>query len=105
MNDCLFCKLITREITPKFIYESEGVVAFHDIKPRAKTHILVVPKKHIPTFLDIKVDDQVLLSEMLSVLQNFTKEKVSGKIGYKVVVNGGQYQEVPHLHWHFLADS
>jgi histidine triad (HIT) family protein len=104
MNDCLFCKLIKREIAPKFIFENDIVVAFHDIHPKAPIHILIVPKKHITGFLEIEKDDSGIIMEMIAVAQNLTKEHQSAKIGYKMVFNGGKYQEVPHLHWHLLGD-
>jgi histidine triad (HIT) family protein len=104
MKDCLFCKLINREIEPKFIFENDVVVAFYDIHPRADIHILIVPKKHIDGFLDISNDDQESIMEMIKVAQNLTNEHKSAKIGYRMVFNGGKYQEVPHLHWHLLGD-
>ena len=105
MKNCLFCKLINREIPPKFIYETEGVVAFYDIHPKADVHILVVPKKHLASFLDIKLDDQEIVMEMVKVAQHFTNQTKSARIGYKIVFNGGRHQEVPHLHWHLLGDK
>jgi histidine triad (HIT) family protein len=103
--DCLFCKLISGEIPPKFIYESDHVVAFHDIHPKAPVHILVVPKKHIPTFLDLSENDQNVVMEMIKVAQEFTKAQKSDKIGYRITFNGGKYQEIPHLHLHVLGDK
>lgn len=104
MNDCLFCKLINREIEPKFIFENDKVVAFYDIHPKAPIHILIVPKKHIPSLLDVAENDSDIIMEMIKVAQNLTNEHKSAKIGYKMVFNGGKYQEVPHLHWHLLGD-
>lgn len=104
MENCLFCKLISREIPPKFIFENDIVVAFHDIHPKADTHILIMPKKHIPGFLDITDGDKEIIMEMIKTAQNLTNEHKSAKIGYRMVFNGGKYQEVPHLHWHLLGD-
>jgi histidine triad (HIT) family protein len=105
MKDCLFCKLINREIEPKFIYESDLVVAFHDIHPKADIHILIVPKKHISSFLEIDMGDKDVIMEMIMAAQMLEKSQRFGKIGYKMVFNGGRYQEIPHLHWHLMGDQ
>ncbi len=104
MQTCIFCKLINREIPPKFIYESDTVVAFYDIHPQADIHILVVPKKHISDFLALGELDSDLTHEIIQVIQKLTKETKSDKIGYRIAISGGRYQEVPHLHWHLLGD-
>lgn len=105
MKDCIFCKLISGEIPPKFIYESDLVVAFYDTRPQADVHILVVPKKHISDFLALGELDSDLTTEIISVIQKLTKETKSDKIGYRIAISGGRYQEVPHLHWHLLGDK
>ena len=104
MKDCIFCKLISREVPPKFIYESDLVVAFYDTHPKADIHILVVSKKHITNFMEIKNEDQKIVMEMIKAAQVLEKDHKFGIIGYKVVFNGGRYSEVPHLHWHILGD-
>ena len=99
---CLFCKIINKEIPAKLAYEDEDVLAFYDIDPSAETHVLVIPKKHIETFLDLKKEHSNILSQMLRLTQQLIKsEKIDRK--YKLVINGGEYQFVPHLHWHLLG--
>ena len=61
MEDCIFCKIINREIPSKIVYEDEKVIAFNDVNPAAPIHILVVPKKHIPTLLDVPKDENELI--------------------------------------------
>lgn len=102
MEDCVFCKIIKKEIPTDLQFENEEVVAFNSIEPAAETHILVVPKKHISTFLDIKFEDSELFSKMISVVQELVSMKNLSQ-GYKLIFNGGKYQTIPHLHWHLLA--
>lgn len=100
MDDCIFCKIIKKEILSDIIYEDDFVIVFNDIKPVAKTHILIIPKKHISNFLDIK--NNFDFSKMIKVTQKIIK-KNKIDLGYKLIFNGGKYQEIPHLHWHLLA--
>jgi len=102
MTDCIFCKIVAGEIPSKKAAETINVLAFYDIDPSAETHVLVIPKKHIETFLDLKKEHSNILSQMLRLTQQLIKsEKIDRK--YKLVINGGEYQFVPHLHWHLLG--
>ena len=79
-----------------------NVVAFKDKDPSADTHILVVPKKHIETILDVRKEDMRTIEQMFRLAQQIVKEnKLERK--YKMVINGGEYQFVPHLHLHILG--
>ena len=99
-EDCLFCKIVSGEIPAKKLLETTKVLAFHDLHPSAETHVLVVPKEHLGTFLDLTDDD--LLSEMRQAIQQVINTLgLSG--AYRLVINGGKYQHVPHLHWHILG--
>jgi histidine triad (HIT) family protein len=103
MSDCIFCKIAKGEVPSEKVKESSKVVAFLDNDPSADTHILIVPKKHIETFLDIKQKEHAaILAEMLKMAQELVKEKKLQK-KYKIVINGGENQYVPHLHWHVLG--
>lgn len=104
MEDCIFCKIVAGEIRTNFIEKQADIVAFYDIVPLAPTHILILPKEHINTFLDIKDTHFGLISKMITLAQNLIKNYNFGQ-GYKMVFNGGHYQHVAHLHWHLLADS
>lgn len=102
MDDCIFCKIIAKSAPAEFVGENEKAIAFKSIQPVAQHHILIVPKKHLATFMDITGEDKDLYFAMISLAQQIIKEKdIIG--GYKLVINGGKYQFVPHLHWHLLA--
>ena len=98
MEDCVFCKLIKGEIPRKLEYEDDRVVAFNSNKPVAEVHILIVPKKHIPTFMEL--GDEIL--DMTKAAQKIIKDKKLNS-GYRLCFNGGKYVEVPHVHLHLLA--
>lgn len=105
MNDCIFCKIANKQVSSKFEYESEDVVAFPDIAPSAEVHILIVPKKHIDGISHIEATEGNLLAEIYSVANNLVKEYNLENKAYKVIVNGGKAQHVPHLHFHLLGGN
>ena len=100
--DCIFCKIVKGVAPSKIQGESKSVIAFDSIAPVAKYHILITPKKHLDTFLDVKRADAELFYEMIYLAQKIIREKkIDG--GYKLLFNGGKYQVVNHLHWHLLG--
>ncbi len=105
MSDCIFCKIVDGEIPANKVMEDEEFIAFHDIHPKAKVHVLVIPKKHIPTFMDIQEEDVALLGRLHLFIQKVTKELNMDEKGFRVINNckdhGGQ--EVYHLHYHILG--
>ena len=102
MKDCIFCRIVKGELPSKKVLETENVVSFYDINPSADTHILIVPKKHIGTFMDITNKHKNLTSEMLGMARSIIKqEKLQNK--FRVSFNGGKLQIVPHLHMHVLG--
>lgn len=103
MSDCLFCKIINKEIPKEFTFESDSLVAFPDINPSADIHILIVPKEHIGSVEDIKAEHGPLLSEIYQVVKKLVADNNLQDNLYKVVVNGGKAQHVPHLHFHLLG--
>ncbi len=102
---CVFCKIVKGELPAKVVYEDDKVMAFHDINPQAPIHILVIPKKHIPTLNDISEKDKELIGHIFTVIKEIAKEAGIDQSGYRVLVNcnrdGGQ--EVFHLHFHLLG--
>ena len=100
--DCIFCKIINKEIPSTIVGETVNVLAINDIDPSADTHILIIPKLHIDSFLDIKKEHSNILNQMLQLAQSLIRDKKIDK-KYKLVINGGEYQNVPHLHLHLLA--
>ncbi|MDP3974164.1 MAG: HIT domain-containing protein [Candidatus Daviesbacteria bacterium] len=103
MNDCLFCKIINKEIPKEFNLETESLVVFPDINPSAEIHLLMVPKKHIKGMEEIGNDDRDLLVHVYEVVNKLVSENNLKENLYRVVVNGGKAQHIPHLHFHFLG--
>lgn len=103
MKDCVFCKIMSGELETKLVHKTKDVFVFHDINPKAPTHLLVVPREHIKTFLDLQDKQYQVLTKMIKVVQRLVKDNKLEK-GYQVVVNGGRHQEIDHLHLHLLAD-
>lgn len=101
--NCIFCKIIKKEIPAKVIFESQNIIAFPDINPSADIHILVVPKDHIAKIEDLKPEHAKLLSEVYQVVKKLVSEYNLSDNLYRVVVNGGLAQHVPHLHFHLLG--
>jgi len=105
MEDCIFCKIINREIPSDIVYEDQEIIAFKDIQPAAPIHILIIPKKHIPSLVQLEKEDEILVGKIYTVI-NKVAEKIGVKEnGYRVIVNCGKDggQEVQHLHFHLLA--
>ncbi|MBE5805492.1 MAG: histidine triad nucleotide-binding protein [Clostridiales bacterium] len=105
MEDCVFCKIIKGEIPSDKVYEDEEVIAFKDIQPAAPIHILVIPKKHIASLLDLQDEDYYVIGKIQKVINQIAHEMELEKDGYRVIVNCGKDagQEVMHLHYHLLA--
>lgn len=104
-EDCLFCKIIRKEIPSTIMYEDEDVIAFKDIHPAAPIHILVIPKKHIATLVDLTEEDEMLMGKIFTVINKIAKEQEFDKNGFRVISNCGEdgCQEVKHIHFHLLA--
>lgn len=103
MDDCLFCKIIKKEIPSKIVYETESLVVFPDINPAADIHLLIVPKKHIAGVGEINEEHQGLLVEIYQMVKKLVEEQNLKDDLYRVVVNGGKAQHIPHLHFHLLG--
>lgn len=105
MEDCIFCKIIKKEIPADIVYEDEEIIAFKDIQPAAPIHILVIPKKHIPSLVYLQKEDEALIGRIYTVINEVAKGQGVKEKGYRVIVNCGEDggQEVGHLHFHLLA--
>jgi len=101
--DCIFCKISKGEIPSAKVFESNEIIAFNDINPKAKVHILIAPKKHIESVKHLERIDKELIGELFFVAQKIAKEK--SLEGYKLVINVGREggQLVDHLHLHLLS--
>ncbi len=104
MNKTIFKRIIDREIPAKIVYEDDRCLAFEDVNPQAPVHILVIPKKEIPSLADLTEDDAALAGHLLVIVRKLAGERDLGD-GYRVVVNcgPGAGQTVPHLHYHLLG--
>lgn len=105
MEDCLFCKIIRGEIPSTKVYEDEEILAFKDINPAAPIHILVIPKKHIKSLVELEKEDEILVGKIYTVINKIAESQGVKEKGYRVIVNCGEDggQEVGHLHFHLLA--
>ena len=103
--DCLFCKIISREIPGSIVYEDDRVIAFNDIKPQAPTHVLVVPKRHIESLNELQPGDDQIAGELVRRAAAIAKERGVSASGFRAVFNtnrdGGQ--TVFHIHLHVLG--
>lgn len=105
--DCIFCKIVNKEIPKEFVYEDLEIVAFNDINPMAPIHILIIPKRHIETINDLKEGGSNLAGAMILTARNIAEKMGIAKNGYKLLfrvgADGGQ--EVPHIHLHLIGGA
>ena len=102
--NCLFCKIVAGQIPSKKAYEDEDILAFHDIHPWAPVHILVIPKRHITSMVDVTMEDQALLGKMMAISPKLMAD-LGVTNGYRHVINTGRdgLQEVMHVHLHVMG--
>ena len=105
MSDYIFCKIINKEIPSKIVYEDDDILAFEDINPLAKVHILLIPKKHIETAADLQEEDAAVIGKIFLVAKKIAEEKGMAEDGYRIVNNCKEFggQEVFHIHFHLLG--
>jgi len=105
VGDCLFCKIIDKEIPSEILYEDDSVIAFKDVNPQAPIHILVIPKEHIESARDIDKDNCHVIGHIFAVIRDLAKELGLDEDGYRVVNNCGKHggQTVSHIHFHILG--
>jgi histidine triad (HIT) family protein len=103
-NSCLFCRIVAGEADARRVFESDTVVAFHDINPQAPTHILVVPRKHIGMVSEVGDEDREVMADLLLSAKTIAEQQGIGD-GYRLVINNGASagQSVYHLHLHLLG--
>jgi histidine triad (HIT) family protein len=106
MSDCIFCKIIAGEIPSSKVYEDDRILAFNDITPKASTHILVIPKKHIESLAHLEPADQELMGYITLKLPEIAKSQ-GLENGFRTIINTGPGggQEVGHIHFHILGGS
>jgi histidine triad (HIT) family protein len=105
MTDCLFCKIAEGKIPAKIEFQDELAVAFQDINPQAPIHIIIIPRKHIATILDIKPDDFGIMGHLYGVANKIAENKGLKDDGFRLVANCGRFagQEIQHIHIHILG--
>jgi len=105
MENCIFCKIIQKEIPTGFIYEDDRMVAFKDINPQAPIHILLIPKEHYASLNDVPEDKKDILSHLLLKARQIALEQGISERGYRIVLNTARDsgQEVLHIHFHLLG--
>ncbi len=106
MQDCLFCKIEKGEIPADIVYQDDDMLVFKDIAPKAKVHLLVIPRKHIDGLAHLEDDDQALIGKMMLKLKDIAAEQGLTQ-GFRSIINTGKGggQEVFHLHIHLLGGS
>ncbi|MBN1383967.1 MAG: histidine triad nucleotide-binding protein [Elusimicrobia bacterium] len=105
MSDCIFCKIINKDIPAKIVAETPGLIAIRDVNPQAPVHILIIPKKHIPTLNDVTKGDGSIVTDVHFLAQELAKNEGVGEKGFRLVLNTNSEagQSVFHIHWHLLG--
>jgi histidine triad (HIT) family protein len=105
MSDCLFCKIVAKEIPAKTVYEDDKLIAIEDINPAAPVHILIIPREHIDSLNDVTEENIELLGQVqLAAAQLAGQMGIAGQ-GYRLVHNCGEWggQDILHIHYHLLG--
>jgi len=104
-QNCIFCKIVAKEIKSEIVFENDKFVVFKDIQPQAPIHLLLIPKEHISSVNDITETNEQVLNGIFSTVKEIAKKFDFDKKGYRMVINNGKEagQAVDHLHLHILA--
>lgn len=105
MKDCLFCKIINKEIDSEIVFENEYIIGIRDISPVAPVHLLVIPKKHVRSIMEIDNFDDLEIKEIMETIKSLADDLKLDKNGFRVVTNMGPDggQSVEHLHFHLMG--
>lgn len=103
--DCIFCQIVAGEVSSNILYRDESVMAFPDINPLAPIHLLIIPKKHIPSLAQLSEAESSLIGAMVNTANQLAKREGISENGYRLVINCGKQggQGMPHLHLHLLG--
>lgn len=104
-QDCLFCKIAAKKIPSRIVYEDDDLLAFEDINPQAPVHVLVIPRKHISTALDITDDDHILIGRLFQCASKIAADRGISERGFRLIMNCNSEagQTVFHIHLHLLG--
>jgi histidine triad (HIT) family protein len=105
MSDCLFCGIVEGRVKGEIVYRDESIVAFKDIRPQAPVHLLIVPRMHVATILDLEAGDAAVVGQIFLVSAKLAREQGIADSGFRIVVNSGADagQSVFHVHFHLLG--
>jgi histidine triad (HIT) family protein len=107
MRDCIFCKIVKKEMAADILYENEDLLAINDIYPLAPVHVLIIPKKHIRSVTDITEEDESLMGSLLLAAKKLAEDLNIARQGYKLLIRAGEHggQEINHLHLHLIGGA
>ena len=102
---CIFCQIISGDLSSEILYQDERVIAIRDINPQAPTHLLIMPKVHIASIADVTDEEGALMARLVYVANLLAKKEGIAETGYRLITNCGPHagQAVPHLHFHLLG--
>ena len=102
---CIFCKIVDKEATADVVHETDTILAFRDINPAAPTHILLIPKEHIPSLREVKAEHAGMLVQLIQAAAHLAKAEGIDEAGWRFLSNVGRdaLQSVPHLHFHLIG--
>jgi len=103
--DCIFCQIASGKIPSEILYQDEEVIAFRDINPVAPTHLIIIPKRHIPSLTHLPEAETPLIGHMVNIANQLAKGEGIAESGYRLAINCGKEggQLVPHLHLHLIG--
>lgn len=104
MSDCIFCSIASGDIKADVVYEDQNVIAFNDINKQAPVHIVIIPKQHIPTILDV-TEDSMIINDIVQASKKIAEKEGISESGFRLVNNCNEHggQTVFHLHFHLLG--
>jgi histidine triad (HIT) family protein len=105
MDECLFCRIASGDLESTMVHQDDMAVAFRDINPQAPTHIVIIPRKHIPSLNDLSDSDDAVVGHLVRIAADIGRAEGVGDTGYRLVANCGPAagQSVDHLHFHLLG--
>jgi len=103
--DCIFCKIINKELPTEIIFENNNIIVIKDVNPKSKTHLLVIPKKHIESIKEIKEEDKELMGELLITARKVAEEKELDNYQLHINVGHGAGQIIDHIHMHLNSNN
>ena len=103
--ECIFCQIVAGKVPGEFLYKDEEIIAFRDINPQAPTHLLIIPKSHIPSLAHLSEADSPLIGHMVNAANELAKKEGISESGYRLAISCGEDggQVVPHLHMHLVG--